>query len=279
MGEELVMEASYGILDVRAVESDEVSRIGEELRYRGFAVAKGALSSVAIEQLCVSLDHVYREQCAEVGGEEVLRSLKDEDIVRCPLAYDQKFLELAQHPLIHAVARRVLGQSFVLLMQNGIINRPDRIQTQTRWHRDLNYQHWVCSKPLAIGALVCLEDFNEETGATKFLSGSHKFEEFPDAGFVARFEEGVEAPKGSILFFDAMTFHRAGVNKSQNTTRRAINHVIGAPILSQQIDIPAMLGGKSPDDPAMAGYLGFRWNPSESVREWRLSRTVSQKRQ
>ncbi len=66
-------------------------------------------------------------------------------------------------------------------MQNGVINRPERVQAQTGWHRDLNYQHWVPSKPLAVSALVCLEDFNVETGGTAFLPSSHKFEAFPRA--------------------------------------------------------------------------------------------------
>jgi ectoine hydroxylase-related dioxygenase (phytanoyl-CoA dioxygenase family) len=265
---------AYGVSVRRTLDADESSRIAEEVRYRGYSVAEHAISPDEVTQLCALLDAVYQKQCIEVGGEGVLSDLRDADIVRCPLAYESKFLDLARHPLIVNVAGHLLGQNVVLLMQNGIINRPDRPQAQSRWHRDLNYQHWVSSKPLAIGALVCLEDFSERTGATKFLPGSHKFEEFPAEEVIVKHELGVEAPKGSILFFDAMTFHRAGVNKSDRV-RRAINHVIGVPILSQQIDIPSMLRGVAPDDAWLAGYLGFRWNPAESVRQWRLKKHVS----
>jgi hypothetical protein len=48
-----------------------------------------------------------------------------------------------------------------------------------------------------------------------------------------------------------------------------VNHVIGLPILSQQIDIPRSLGGKWSDDPFLSKYLGYRWNPKPSVLEWR----------
>jgi len=262
---------SYGVSVRRTLDAEEPTRIAEEVRYRGYAVAEGALKSAAVLELCDLLDSVYQTQCVEVGGEEILHELHDADIVRCPLAYENKFLDLARHPLIVEAASRLLGQNVVLLMQNGIINRPDRSQAQSSWHRDLNYQHWVASKPLAIGALVCLEDFREITGATKFLPGSHKFEEFPAAELVEKFEVSIDAPKGSILFFDAMTFHRAGVNTSDRI-RRAVNHVIGVPILCQQIDIPSMLRDAPPEDPWLAGYLGFRWNPAESVRRWRLSK-------
>ena len=80
------------------------------------------------------------------------------------------------------------------------------------------------------------------------------------------------APKGSILLFNSMAFHRAGLNRSQRI-RRAVNHVvIGAPILNQQIDIPRMLGGEAPAEPWLAGYLGYRWNPAADVKNWRLEK-------
>lgn len=262
---------SYGVVAATAEGADTISKIAEEIHVRGFSTAPDVLTPSQVHDLCCSLDSVYSKQCDEVGGARILEDIQDVDIVRCPLAYDDSFLALAGHPLIIDVARKLLGPNIVLLMQNGIINRPDRLQAQTRWHRDLNYQHWVSSTPLAISALVCLEDFNEQTGATNFLPASHKFEEFPSKELVTKLEAGVNAPSGSILFFDAMAFHRAGINQSDRI-RRAVNHVIGLPILAQQIDIPSMLGGKSPSESWFSDYLGFRWNPAESVRGWRLKK-------
>jgi ectoine hydroxylase-related dioxygenase (phytanoyl-CoA dioxygenase family) len=199
--------------------------------------------------------------------------MNDADIARCLLAYSGDYLRLAQHPRLIVLARAMLGENFVLLMQNGVINRPDRVQFQTSWHRDLNYQHWVCSRSLAISALVCLEDFSPETGGTTFLPGSHRFENFPSEDIVTRFEETPVLPAGSMILFDSMTFHRAGLNRS-GRIRRAVNHVLGAPILAQQIDIPSMLDRPPPADPWLAGYLGYKWNPKASVTGWRLQKIV-----
>jgi len=265
---------TYGVLKATKV-ADQLSLIAEEIAVCGFAVAPMVLDPAAVQRLCWQLDAVYQRQRDEVGGEGILDAIKDADIVRCPLAYEVAFLDLALHKLIVGVARKVLGDSIVLLMQNGVINRPDRCQAQARWHRDLNYQHWVSSAPLAVSALVCLEDFTEETGGTVFLPASHKFPTFPSAELVDRIQMGVDAPSGSILFFDAMAFHRAGVNRS-NRVRRGINHVIGVPILGQQVDIPAMLAREAPDDPLAAGYLGYRWNPVADVRNWRLRKLAQQ---
>ncbi|MBV9860260.1 MAG: phytanoyl-CoA dioxygenase family protein [Alphaproteobacteria bacterium] len=260
---------TYGIVRAAPAPEDDISALLEQLAVNGFAVREQILTRGEVASLNDRLEAVYRRQCDEVGGEGALAKIEDADIVRCALAYDDAFLELAQHPAIIEVATRFIGPTLVLMMQNGVINRPQRRQAQARWHRDLNYQHWVATAPLALSALVCLEDFNENTGGTLVLPASHKIEGFPSDRFVQENEVTVEAASGSVILMDAMVFHRSGINRS-NRVRRGVNHVIGVPILSQPVDIPRMLGREAPQDPWLAGYLGYRWNPVRDVREWRL---------
>ena len=262
---------TYGVRDTASPWTSDRTRLLEELLAVGVGTLEGALTSDEVGEISERLDAVYRRQCDEVGGEDVLRKINDSDIARCPLAYDDAFLALAQQPRMTEIAKAVLGDSVVLIMQNGILNHPAKPQFQTRWHRDLNYQHWVADSPLAISALVCLEEFTYETGGTVVLPASHKSGAFPSDDFVRKHEVTINVPSGSIIFMDAMVYHRAGVNRS-NRIRRAVNHVIGVPILSQPVDIPAMMAREPPSDPWLAGYLGYRWNPMRSVTEWRLSK-------
>lgn len=257
---------AYGVTS-RSGATAELELAQEQLRVQGLCILEDVLSASQVDDYNTRIDQVYATQCDEVGGAAALREISDEDIVRCPLAYDPKFIDLAGEPRVIELIKSVLGDNVVLLMQNAIINRPDRVQAQAKWHRDLNYQHWVCSKPLALSALVCLEDFTVQTGGTVFLPGSHKFEPFPSETLVESLSFTPQARKGSVLVFDAMTFHRAGTNRS-GRMRRAVNHVVGLPILGQQVDIPSMLG-EAPADPWLSGFLGFRWNPVKNVREWR----------
>ena len=245
----------------------------EEIAVRGFGAVPSLLPASAVDRLNRLMDDIYDRQTGEVGGEAALASMNDADLARCLLAYDDAYLELATHPTLTTLARAVLGENVVLLMQNGVINRPTRQQFQTNWHRDLNYQHWVCTRPIALSALVCLEDFNPETGGTAFLPGSHLIEHFPSEAIVAKSEVTPVLPRGSMLVFNSMVFHRAGINRS-GRVRRAVNHVIGAPILAQQVDIPAMLDRPPPADPWLAGYLGYRWNPTPDVAAWRRQRII-----
>lgn len=259
---------AYGVRE-RTDGDAAIDRAAERVRVQGYCVIEDVLSQEEIDDYNRRVDAVYAEQCREVGGAEALEAISDDDIVRCPLAYDNAFMAMATAPAFLSVVKRILGEHVVLLMQNAIINRPNRVQVQTKWHRDLNYQHWVCTKPLAVSALVCLEDFTPETGGTVFLPGSHMFEPFPSQDLVDSMSQTPLARKGSAIVFDAMTFHRAGTNSSRRI-RRAVNHVIGVPILGQQVDIPAMLKHDAPTDEWLAHYLGFRWNPVANVREWRM---------
>ncbi len=264
---------AYGVVENAQPlgQGDGFGGVIEEITVRGFAGLPNLLSGGEVDRLNTVMDEVYAGQCAQVGGGEQLARMNDADIARCLLAYHEDYMALATHPTLTGIARAMLGENVVLLMQNGVINRPGERQAQARWHRDLNYQHWVCSRPIALSALVCLEDFNPETGGTAFLPGSHLLEAFPSRAIVEQGEVTPVLPRGSVILFNSMVFHRAGVNRS-GRMRRAVNHVIGAPILAQQVDIPAMLDRPAPTDPWLAGYLGYRWNPTRDVAAWRRQR-------
>lgn len=261
--------SSYGVIAARE-EGDELDTKVEELTRLGYTRVDSGLGAERIEELRTTLAGVYTRQ-AEALETSSLEGSNDADVARALLAYDPVFLDLATAPALIDFCRRVFGESFVLLQQNGVINRPSREHFQLRWHRDLPFQHWVASKPIAIAALFCLDDFNATTGGTCALPASHKHEEFPSDAFVRRHEQVMAAPAGTFIVMDAMMFHRAGRNSSDEA-RRGINHLIGLPFLSQQIDLPRMLGGAHADDPFLARYLGYQWGPAESVESWRSQR-------
>ncbi len=261
--------SSYGVV-LASEGGDELDTKVEELTRIGYTQLDSGLDAGRLEDLQVKLATVYSRQ-ADALADASLEDSDDADVARCLLAYDRIFLDLATTPALMDFCRRVFGDSFVLLQQNGVINRPSRPHYQLRWHRDLPFQHWVASRPIAIAALLCLDEFNSTTGGTCALPASHRHEEFPTDSFVRRHEQVMAAAPGTFIVMDAMMFHRAGENSS-GEPRRGINHLIGLPFLSQQIDLPRMLGGAHADDPFMARYLGYRWAPAESVESWRSSR-------
>lgn len=245
----------------------------EEIFYTGYCVIENLIDDNALSEISMLIDRIYSQQMQEIGGTFAADIINDANIVRCPMAYDKIFISLAKHPVIIDIMKQILGQSFLLLMQNAIINRPDQGNYQTRWHRDLNYQHWTSSKPLALNALFCIDPFMPETGCTYVLPSSHLREAFPSDDFVRKHQVPVIASSGSLVIMDAMLYHRAGINISDKP-RRALNHVIGLPFMSQQIDISVFVGENLPDDEFSNTYFGRRWHPASSAKEWRASKNL-----
>ncbi len=263
--------ATYGVTKKRDVVDELDSKI-EEIDRLGFTVLQTSMSDSQLNQFRTRLDNVYGSQLDECGLDTVINS-NDLNIVRCPLASDEIFIELATYPKLIDLCYRLFSNNFVLLQQNGIINPPEDQHYQKRWHRDLPYQHFVLdgTSKIAISALFCLDPFNFETGGTCVLPGSHKFGEFPSDNFVRKNQYTVDVPEGSVLVMDAMCFHRAGNNTSLRN-RRGVNHVIGLPMLVPQFDLPKLLNEDFEKDPFLNKYFGSRWNPKSSVESWRKIR-------
>jgi ectoine hydroxylase-related dioxygenase (phytanoyl-CoA dioxygenase family) len=258
---------AYGVREFTSLAS-EADRCVEEIRIRGYGVIAGALSGPEVETVRAKLDEVYETQVEEVGGEERLREMNDAHIVRLLLAYDDYFLRPATNPAVLAVVERLLGDYFIINQQNGIINPPNRENYQVSWHRDLSYQHFVSTRPLAVSALFCIDDFSEETGGTHVLPASHKTEPFPSAEFVEANQLCITARAGSVLVFDSMLYHRAGQNRSQSE-RRALNHMYTLPFLKQQISVPEALQGRFREDAFLGRFLGYESEPGKNVAQWR----------
>jgi ectoine hydroxylase-related dioxygenase (phytanoyl-CoA dioxygenase family) len=270
--------AAYGIKEQDAAASD-VDRYVQTIRLLGFVVIEGRVEEARLPEWRERLDRVLERQVAEGGGREALCALGEVNTARALLAYDESFLDLALDPVVLAVCERLLGDYFILNQQNGVVNPPASAgHRQASFHRDLPYQHFVSSRPLAVSALLCLDDFSAESGGTVVLPASHRLEVFPDDRVVADAETQVVARAGSVLIFDSMLYHRAGTNTG-TAPRRAVNHVWSLPIVKQQVVLPALLRPELwASDPRLARLLGVESDPPRSVADWIASRRSRQGR-
>lgn len=263
-------ESSYGVRERTATAADETAFHVERIRLAGYSVLNTEYGESEIADLRARLDAVLDLQAREFGRDR-LATIGEALTARCPLVYDDAFLRLATYAPLQALCGQLLGDYFVLMQQNGVVNPSGETHTQAAYHRDLPYQHFVCSRPLAVSALFCIDPFRVETGATTVLPGSHRVEQFPSPDVAAALDVPVTAEPGSFLVFDSMLFHRAGANRSGHP-RRAVNHVFTLPIIAQQISLPGALQGRYADDPALARLLGYQTDPARSVTEWRERR-------
>jgi ectoine hydroxylase-related dioxygenase (phytanoyl-CoA dioxygenase family) len=264
-------DESYGVTKQNKV-SGAVEQHMEEFSILGFTVLKNVLNETELAEIRKRLDAVYDSQVAEAQQNNFnLEDIREQNVARMIFSYDDYFLKLMALPSIIDYVKKIVGNYFILHLQNGIINKPNEKHHQSSWHRDLPYQDFVISKSLAVNALFCIDEFSDATGGTMVLPYSHKIETIPSDQFIEKNKVQVNAPAGSVILMDSMVFHRAGYNSS-SIVRRAINHVYVAGILKQQINIPEMLKGKYSDDPFLGMLLGYEAAETKSVKEYRLRR-------
>jgi ectoine hydroxylase-related dioxygenase (phytanoyl-CoA dioxygenase family) len=261
---------SYGITESQQVATPMEAAI-EEMQRLGCTLLHDVMAAPVLDEARQRLDAVYQKQAAEFGPER-LTAIQETDLARCPLAYDPWFMRLPVMEPVASVIANLLGSYYLLNLQNGIINRPNIVHHQTSWHRDLPYQNWVCTKPLAVNAMFCIDDFTLESGGTLMLPHSHRFEKFPSPEYVKAHELTVSARAGCVIIFDAMLYHRAGANRSQHV-RRGINHMFSIPLFKQQIAIPQALRGAGIEPPIdMRRLLGYETEEPATALEWRQRR-------
>lgn len=259
----------YGISELKK-NVTERDRILEEIRLRGFSIIRNVLSSETCNQLNRQIEMIYEQQVSEIG-EENLRAINELDVVRCPLYYNDAFVDLLRNKFILELLTELFQNKFILHLQNAIINRPDKHHHQTSWHRDIPYQEYTTTRPLSVNVFYCLSPFNARTGATQILPYSHRYEKFPSIDFTQQNAIYIEANPGDVVVFDSWIYHRATHNTS-NIIRYGLNQVFTLPILKQQIDLPSFLNGRYADDLLLRDLLGYNYCTAISVNDFRQRR-------
>ncbi|MER8373499.1 phytanoyl-CoA dioxygenase family protein [Mesorhizobium sp. M1406] len=127
----------------------------------------------------------YAEQAATAGYD--LSTIGERDTIRVLPKYAPAFMTIAFNERLAQLLSRMLGGYYIINQINGLINRANKSRYgQASFHRDLPYQHFVSSRPLAINALFALDDFTTENGATRVVPASHHHEAFPSDETVRR---------------------------------------------------------------------------------------------
>lgn len=260
---------SYGVLEQNRP-ADEIACAAEEITSLGYSVVASGYTASEIDDFKRTFDKTHRKYL-DLYGESSLKEIDEHNGIRLPLAIEPRFIDLAANERVLRLVAMLIRNKFILNQQNGVINPANGERyNQGSWHRDLPYQHFVISRPIAINALYCVDEFTPDNGATFVVPASHMHEAFPSDGFIERHSRQISAPAGSFIVLDGMLCHCGGENRTA-VPRRAVNHVYTSAFIRQQIDIPAVLG---PDcgRPDLKELLGYRYRLPQSVPDFLSAR-------
>ena len=261
---------TQGVSEVELVNNESELHY-ENIVRSGFSIIKNVFSKKNCEIAKKKIDQIYIEQIKECGDESYLSSINENDLVRAPLIYDEFFSQFIINQKINDILKVAFGDKYILNLQNCPINRAKNKHFGSTWHRDLSYQHFIPSRPIALSTLVCLDEFNKDNGGTCIIPFSHKFEKFPSKNYAKENEKKIEANVGDVFIFDSLIFHRAGENNT-NEDRKLIVQVFTLPFIKQQISLPKALNGKFSENNKLSYVLGYETEVEQSILSWRKRR-------
>lgn len=183
------------------------------------------------------------------------------------IGQSQVWLDYLMATPIHSFVERYFDGCFILNSFGGAINTANSESYAHNIHRDI--RTYSGNSKLLLNTLVMLDDFTEENGATRMLSGSHKSEDKPPQNYFDENAELAVGKAGSILFFDSNVWH-AGGNNLTNNVRRSITPMYSKPYIKPQFDYPRVLGyqnSKKYSD-QMQQILGYKSRIPETLSEW-----------
>jgi ectoine hydroxylase-related dioxygenase (phytanoyl-CoA dioxygenase family) len=262
--------SSYGILAQDNVRNLIDSSV-EEVRIKGYTVIESGYSLSELNIISTMFDRVAYDYQKKYS-KQLIKNPDEMQLVRALLTHEfSLFMKLVINSSVLEIISKLINGKFILNQQNGLINPPEGNYSQGHWHRDLPYQHFVSSSPLAVNALFCLDDFTAHNGATFVLPASHKLIALPSESYIRSNAVQIEAAAGSYIILDCMTFHAGGMNRSA-LVRRAINQVYSIPFIKQQINLSHNLDARQ-----LSAFerelLGFTFAESLSVERYLASRS------
>lgn len=174
--------------------------------------------------------------------------------------HDPIFIELALHPAVLPLVDALLAHDALLSNFTANIALPGSGSMNA--HCD---QSTVMPEPwletFALNAIWCLDDVDEENGATRYLPGSHlytRFSEVPDDP--KRGMRPFEAKAGSVIVMHGRMWHTSGANRSAARERAMLFAFYARSFLRTQCNWHVSLSRETRKrlTPEQADRLGLR---------------------
>ena len=233
----------------------------EHLREQGWCVVPGVLSRAEADAV--------RQRLWRAGEESERRGVATRNIGLDPnehnvrifylLELDPVFRDLIQHPVAIDLVTALLGPDFIISNFTANIALPG--SQSMKLHSDQSIvvpEPWY--HPWALNIIWCLNDVDEENGATRYIPGSHRFRWRSDLP-----EDALDrmvpftAPAGSIVAMEGRIWHTSGANVSTSRERALLFGYYSASFIRPQVNWNAALSQATIDtlSPQMQEWLGL----------------------
>lgn len=217
--------------------------IGEEQRVQyaeqGYVHVRGVFDAAEVAEMRAAVDAIVeravaadRDQNHTWGGSWIDDAERQSVVLKGyhDLQYhDACFTRALCHPNVVDVLRVLIGPNVQLHHSKMLVKPPER-GAPFPMHQD--YPYFPHSKHTMLAASVHLDDADEDNGCLYVVPGSHKLGPLESAGDGSHHLDPedypltrgtpVPAQAGDVLFFNYLTIHGSGVNRSSRTRRNVL---------------------------------------------------------
>jgi ectoine hydroxylase-related dioxygenase (phytanoyl-CoA dioxygenase family) len=223
-----------------------------EIEERGYFLQEKVLDADFVRRAKAELE-ISIEKEAEYHG---TREHQDYGMVLLCALYGGTFIELFDRELVIRPFEELLGPGCIVYSNTSTSMPPHSGNYATRIHVDC--PRIIPGYLTTFAALILLDDFTLENGATHYLAGSHhRLEPPPEREFFESADRLV-ARAGSVLFWNPRLWHAGGKNTT-GRWRHALTIVMCRPYMKQRLDIPRAMENMDTSSFSPRAYqkLGF----------------------
>lgn len=201
--------------------------MNEQYEENGFLLVPGVFDAGEVQEMQDALGRALAAEAGDVNHR--WSAVEDSTLVlkgHHDLQYmDAVFTRMVAHPRIVEVLTDLIGPN-VQLHHSKMLVKPPEQGAPFPMHQD--YPYFPHERHTMLAASVHLDDTDEENGCLHVVPGSHKLgpldSEGPSHALDSTLESGTPCPAkaGDVLFFNYLTIHGSGVNRSTRTRRNVL---------------------------------------------------------
>jgi ectoine hydroxylase-related dioxygenase (phytanoyl-CoA dioxygenase family) len=209
-----------------------VSQILSDYDSKGYAVVERVLSDDFVKRARLEIEAALKKEVEYHGTTEY----SDYGMILLCSLYGGVFIEIFENKTLIDGLNAILGEGCILYAYTSSSMPPDKSNYSKRIHVDsprfVSPDYYTNT-----GAMILVDEFTEENGATYLLEGSHKSAAVPTEEYFYANAKRLITPPGSICFLNPRLYHAGGVNKTSKW-RHAFTMNVCRPWMKQRLDIP-----------------------------------------
>ena len=236
-----------------------------ELEETGLAIVPGVLDSAEVLQLKSELESAISEDA--VNYPDVF----DKGMVHNCVGRGARMAAILDNPVMVSYLNACFSETCIVYAYQSSSLPPDSGNYGSRVHVDS--PRFIPNYDTNMGVIFPLDPFTVDNGATYFLPGSHRLDnyELPGDDFFYENAERALCDAGDMVLINPRLMHAAGINRTQNT-RHALTLNFCRSYMKQRFDLPRLLSQEVVDSLGEDGkrLVGFNVRVPTSLEEFYL---------